>query len=40
MKQLKYDIVVIGSGLGGLTSAALLSKTGYKTIVVDKLPFV
>ncbi len=39
MKQLEYDIVVIGSGLGGLTSAALLSKAGYKTLVVEKLPF-
>jgi len=38
MKQLKYDIVVIGSGVGGLTSAALLSKAGYKTLVVEKLP--
>src|SRR4030042_3225317 len=39
MKQLKYDIIIIGSGLGGLTSAALLSKAGYKTLVVEKLPF-
>lgn len=39
MKQLKYDIVVIGSGIGGLTTAALLSKAGYSTLVVEKLPF-
>jgi phytoene desaturase len=39
MKQLKYDIVVIGSGVGGLTAAALLSKAGYKTLVVEKLSF-
>jgi phytoene desaturase len=39
MKQRKYDIMVIGSGLGGLTSAALLSKAGYKTLVAEKLPF-
>lgn len=39
MKQLMYDVVVIGSGLGGLTSAALLTKAGYKTLVVEKLPF-
>jgi phytoene desaturase len=39
MKQVKYDVVVIGSGLGGTTSAALLAKAGYKTLVVEKLPF-
>ncbi len=39
MKQVKYDIVVIGSGVGGMTSAALLTKAGYKTLVVEKLPF-
>ena len=39
MKQLKYDIVVVGSGIGGTTSAALLTKAGYKTLVVEKLPF-
>ena len=39
MKQLKYDIMVIGSGVGGLTSAALLSKAGYKTLVAEKLSF-
>jgi len=39
MKQFKYDVVVIGSGLGGLTSAALLIKAGYKTLTVEKLPF-
>ena len=39
MEQLKYDILIIGSGLGGLTSAALLSKAGYKVLVVEKLPF-
>lgn len=38
MKQLKYDIVVIGSGVGGLTSAALLCKAGYSTLVVERLP--
>ncbi len=39
MKQVKYDVVVIGSGVGGTTSAALLAKAGYKTLVVEKLPF-
>lgn len=39
MKQLKYDVLVIGSGIGGLTTAALLSKAGYRTLVVEKLSF-
>ena len=39
MKQLKYDVAIIGSGLGGLTTAALLSKAGYKVLVAEKLPF-
>jgi len=39
MKHVNYDVVVIGSGVGGTTSAALLAKAGYKTLVVEKLPF-
>ena len=39
MKQAKYDVLIIGSGIGGTTSAALLAKAGYKTLVVEKLPF-
>ncbi len=39
MKQAKFDVVVIGSGVGGTTSAALLCKAGYRTLVVEKLPF-
>ncbi len=31
-----YDVIVIGSGLGGLETAALLSKKGYKTLVLEK----
>ena len=33
----KYDVVVIGAGIGGLCSGALLSHWGYKTLVVEKL---
>ena len=40
MKQGQYDVVVIGAGMGGLCSAALLTSSGYATLVVDKLPFV
>jgi len=32
----KYDVVVIGSGMGGLSSGALLAHTGYKTLIVEK----
>ncbi|MFH2044640.1 MAG: NAD(P)-binding protein [Pseudomonadota bacterium] len=39
-KQEKCDVVILGSGIGGLCSAALLAKKGYKTIVVEKLPII
>jgi len=35
--QETYDVAVVGSGLGGLGAAALLSHWGYKTLVVEKL---
>jgi phytoene dehydrogenase-like protein len=40
--QLKdyYDVVVIGAGIGGLTSAALLSKAGLSVCVLEKEPRV
>ncbi|MDD2623129.1 MAG: NAD(P)/FAD-dependent oxidoreductase [Bacteroidales bacterium] len=31
-----YDILIIGSGLGGLISAYILSKNGYKVAVLEK----
>jgi phytoene dehydrogenase-like protein len=31
-----YDIVIIGSGLGGLTAASFLSRKGFKTLVVER----
>jgi phytoene desaturase len=40
MKQGKYDIVVVGSGIGGMCAAALLSNKGYKTLVVEMLPSI
>jgi phytoene desaturase len=30
-----YDIVIIGSGLGGLTAASLLSRKGFKILIVE-----
>lgn len=32
----KYDIIIIGSGLGGLISANILAKEGYKVLILEK----
>ena len=32
----KYDAIVIGSGMGGLTCAASLSRFGYRVIVLEQ----
>lgn len=34
----KYDIVIIGSGIGALVSAALLSDLGKKILIIEKEP--
>jgi phytoene dehydrogenase-like protein/NAD-dependent dihydropyrimidine dehydrogenase PreA subunit len=33
-----FDVVVIGSGLGGLCSGALLANRGYRTLVIERNP--
>ncbi|MFN4246838.1 MAG: phytoene desaturase family protein [Flavipsychrobacter sp.] len=33
-----YDVAVIGAGMGGLTTAALLSKAGFSVCVLEKEP--
>ena len=35
MKE-EYDVVIIGSGLGGLVSANFLAKEGYSVCVLEK----
>jgi prolycopene isomerase len=30
-----YDVVIIGAGMGGLTAAAMLSKAGYRVVVLE-----
>lgn len=32
----KHDIVIVGSGLGGMISASILSKEGYKVCLLEK----
>ena len=36
MSENTFDAVVIGSGLGGLTAAALLAKAGRKVCVIER----
>ncbi len=36
MKSEKFDVVVIGSGLGGLAAATLLSRKGFKTLLTEQ----
>ncbi len=33
---MKYDAIVIGSGLGGLSCAAYLARNGWNVLVLEK----
>jgi phytoene dehydrogenase-like protein len=33
---MNYDVIVVGGGIAGLTSAAFLSKSGYKVLICEK----
>lgn len=33
---MKYDAVVVGSGMGSLTTAALLAKNGFKVLIIEQ----
>jgi len=40
MVSREYDVLIIGSGMGGLCAGALLSSRGWKTLIVERLPRV
>jgi all-trans-retinol 13,14-reductase len=35
-KQNEYDVIVVGAGIGGLSTGSLLSKSGYKVLVLEQ----
>lgn len=40
MAEQKYDVVVIGGGMGGMCAGALAVKEGMRTLVLEKRPFI
>lgn len=40
MTEYTYDHVVVGAGISGLTSAALLARTGKRVLIVEKAPAI
>ena len=38
MRKIKADVLVIGSGMGGMSAAALLAQDDYKVFVAEKMP--
>jgi len=33
---MRYDVIIIGAGMGGLTAATLLARKGWKTLLIEK----
>ncbi len=40
MSKTKYDAIVIGAGISGLSTGALLTQQGKKVLVLEKLPYI
>jgi phytoene dehydrogenase-like protein len=40
MKELSCDVAIIGAGIGGLCTGALLSDQGYRVIVLERLSYL
>ncbi len=38
MSKINADVVIIGSGIGGLCAGALLAKAGHKTVILERMP--
>ena len=36
MKEIKYDIIVIGAGSGGLSVSIFMAKVGLKTLLIER----
>ncbi|HEY5310674.1 MAG TPA: FAD-dependent oxidoreductase, partial [Casimicrobiaceae bacterium] len=37
--QNAYDVIIVGGGPSGATSAVLLAKAGWRVVIVEKAPF-
>ncbi len=39
-RSMKYDVIIVGGGIAGLTAAAFLSKAGIPNLLIEKQPHV
>ena len=35
-RNMRFDVIVVGAGIGGLICGALLSKRGYKVLILEQ----